>query len=62
MTTLALNTSLENLLKSLSKLSFFESELSKDEVNEPSETYRLSEKTLSKDWMTKEEEEAWKDF
>ncbi|MFN3997244.1 hypothetical protein [Algoriphagus sp.] len=69
MTTLALNISLEVLLKSLSKLSnqekkeihsFLESELLKDEVNEPIETYRLSEKTLAKDWLSKEEEEAWK--
>lgn len=71
MTTLALNISLKDLLKSLSKLSnqekkeiysFLESELSKDEVSEPVETYRLSEKTLAKDWLSKEEEAAWKDL
>lgn len=71
MTTLALNISLEDLKKSLSKLSsqekkeihsFLESELSKDKVNEPVETYRLSEKTLAKDWLSREEEEAWKDL
>jgi hypothetical protein len=71
MKTLALNISVEDLLESLSKLSnqekkeihsFLESELLKDEVNEPFETYRLSEKTLSKDWLSREEEEAWKDL
>lgn len=71
MKTLALNISLEDLLKSLSKLprhekkaihSFLESELSKEEVNEPVETYLLSEKTLAKDWLKKQENEAWKDL
>jgi hypothetical protein len=71
MKTLALSISLEDLLKSLSKLShfekkaihtFLESELSKEEVNESIETYLLSEKTLAKDWLKKQEDEAWKDL
>ena len=68
---LALNISLGDLLKSLSKLSrfekkdiyaFLESELSKEVVNESVETYLLTEKTLAKDWLKKQEDEAWKDL
>ena len=71
MKTLALNISYEDLIESLKRLSrkdkktihsFLESELSKDEANESSETYFLSEKSLLKDWLSKEEEEAWKDL
>lgn len=71
MTTLALNISLEDLIKSLSKLSrqekieihsFLESELSNDKESEPIETYKLSELTLAKDWLSEVEEKAWKDL
>ncbi|MBA4301998.1 hypothetical protein SAMN03080617_03416 [Algoriphagus alkaliphilus] len=71
MKTLALNISYEDLLESLKKLSrkdkkkihsFLESELSKHEVNEPTETYLLSEESLLKDWLSQEEEQAWKDL
>jgi hypothetical protein len=71
MKTLALNISYEDLLESLKKLSrkdkkkihsFLEAELSKHEVNEPTETYLVSEKSLLKDWLSHTEEQAWKDL
>jgi hypothetical protein len=71
MKSFALNISLDDLFKSLSKLSrqekreihsFLESKLSKDEVNDPIETYRLSEKTLPKDWVSEKENTGWKEL
>ena len=31
-------------------------------LNEPIETYQASEKVLAKDWLTSEEDLAWKDL
>ncbi len=31
-------------------------------LNEPIETYQASEKVLAKDWLTSEEDIAWKDL
>jgi hypothetical protein len=71
MKTLALNISVEDLLETLRKLSnkdkkviysFLEAEILKDEVNEPSQVYLLSEKSLEKDWLNEKEDEAWKNL
>ncbi len=71
MKSLALRISMEDLLESLKKLSredkkvvhlFLESELINDEVHESKDPYLVSEKSLRKDWLTEEENEAWKDL
>jgi hypothetical protein len=71
MKSFTLNISFDDLFESLSKLSrqekreihsFLESELSKDEVNGPIETHRLSETAFSKDWLSKKENTGWKEL
>ena len=71
MKTLALNISLEDLFDSLRRLSnkdkkaiysFLEAEILKEEVNEPNQVFLISEKSLEKDWLTEEENQAWKNL
>lgn len=69
--TISLNIPVGNIISILKDLSredkeflhsFLEEELFKSSVNEPVMTYLASEKSLSKDWLRSEEDEAWKDL
>ncbi|WP_439490503.1 hypothetical protein [Algoriphagus sp.] len=69
MKTLRLDISITDLKKSLRSLSnedkkelyfFLENELTSDKVEEPSVIHYASEKSLAKDWLSKEEDEQWK--
>ncbi len=71
MKTLLLNISLDELLESPKKppkkdkeaiRSFLGTELSNEVVSEPDLVYTLSEKSLEKDWLKEEEDQAWKDL
>lgn len=62
---------IDELLDSLKKLSredketiwsFLEAYLKKDEVSDSKPIYLASEKSLAKDWLKEEENEAWKDL
>lgn len=62
---------IDELLDSLKKLSkedketiwsFLEADLKKDEVSDSKPIYLASEKSLAKDWLKEEENEAWKDL
>ena len=66
-----LDISLTDLKKSLRSLSnkdkkelyfFLENELTSDKVEENSAIQYASEKSLAKDWLSKEEDEQWKDL
>ena len=71
MKTLQIDISLTDLKKSLRSLSnedkkelyfFLENELIGNKVEEPSVILYASEKSLAKDWLSKEEDEQWKDL
>ena len=71
MKTMRLDISLTDLKKSLRSLSnkdkkelyfFLENELTSDKVEENSAIQYASEKSLAKDWLSKEEDEQWKDL
>lgn len=69
--TMSINIPVGNVLEILKDLSredkeflysFLEEELLKSAANEPVVTYLASEKSLAKDWLRTEEEDAWKDL
>ncbi|MEB2780584.1 hypothetical protein U3A58_09270 [Algoriphagus sp. C2-6-M1] len=59
-----LKQSLKRLSKEEKKALYFsmEKELANDKVEDPISKYLISEKSLSKDWLLKEEDEQWRNL